>query len=72
MPAFGPVKRNDLIRYRRLLGFTGPEAGGKHMYMVRGSQKVRIPNPHQGDISAGLLVTILHQAGIDRATWETL
>jgi len=70
VPTFGPVKRNDLIRVMRALGFTGPEPGGKHMYMVRGSQRVRIPNPHQGDISVGLLAAILRQAGIDRATWE--
>jgi predicted RNA binding protein YcfA (HicA-like mRNA interferase family) len=72
VPAFGPIKRSDLIRFMRQLGFTGPEPGGKHMYMVRDSHRVRIPNPHQSDISAGLLATILRQAGIDRATWEAL
>lgn len=72
MPAFGPVKRSRLIRYLKALGFTGPHPGGNHEYMQRGSRRVRIPNPHQGDISAGLLATILRQAGIDRATWEAL
>lgn len=72
MPTFGPIKRSDLIRFLRMLGFTGPEAGGKHQYMQRGGCKVRIPNPHQSDVSAGLLATILRQAGIDRATWEAL
>jgi len=28
-----------------------------------------VPNPHQGDISRGLLAKIL-QAGIDRDEWE--
>ncbi len=31
-----------------------------------------IPNPHQGDIGEGLLIRILRQAKIDRATWEKL
>ena len=36
MPAFGPIKRSDLIRNLRKLGFEGPYTGGKHQYMVRG------------------------------------
>jgi hypothetical protein len=31
-----------------------------------------LPNPHEGDISRGLLVRILRQAGIDRKQWEQL
>ena len=31
-----------------------------------------IPNPHRGDISIGLLVVILRQAGIPRKDWERL
>lgn len=33
---------------------------------------MRIPNPHQGDISRGLLTRILRQAGISREEWEKL
>ena len=36
MPAFGPIKRSDLIGNLRKLGFEGPYTGGKHQYMVRG------------------------------------
>ena len=36
MPAFGSIKRSDLIRNLRKLGFEGPYTGGKHQYMVRG------------------------------------
>jgi hypothetical protein len=50
MPKFGPIKRKDLIASLRRFGFNGPIAGGKHEYMERGAQKVRIPNPHQSDI----------------------
>ena len=30
MPRFGPVKRSDLIRYLKELGFQGPYEGGRH------------------------------------------
>jgi predicted RNA binding protein YcfA (HicA-like mRNA interferase family) len=72
MPPFGPVKRRDLIRYLRELSFEGPYAGGRHQQMVRGGTRVDIPNPHQGDISRGLLSRILRQAGISREEWEKL
>ena len=72
MPALGPIKRQDLIRFLRKLGFEGPYTGSKHQYMVKGQFKLRIPNPHQGDISRGLLINILREAGIDKDEWEKL
>jgi predicted RNA binding protein YcfA (HicA-like mRNA interferase family) len=72
MPAFGPIKRSDLVRALKRLGFDGPYAGGKHEFMVKDSLKLRIPNPHQGDISRGLLVEMLRQAEISREEWEAL
>jgi predicted RNA binding protein YcfA (HicA-like mRNA interferase family) len=72
MPVFGPIKRSELIRGLRQLGFDGPYAGGKHEYMVQGTLKIRIPNPHRGDISKGLLAEILRQADISREEWESL
>jgi len=44
------VSRRELIRKFRNLGFEEPYSGGKHQFMIRGSQKIRIPNPHAGDI----------------------
>lgn len=72
MPRFGPVKRRDLIGYLKLLGFEGPYSGGKHQFMVKGHLTLRIPNPHQGDISKDLLVRILKQANISKEVWENL
>jgi predicted RNA binding protein YcfA (HicA-like mRNA interferase family) len=72
MPAFGPVKRRDLIYYLRQLGFTGPFSGGKHEFMQRGSFSLTIPNPHGQDIGPKLLAMLLRQAGIDRKDWERL
>lgn len=72
MPAFGPIRRRDLIRYLRQLGFEGPYSGGKHQMMVKGNITLRLPNPHQSDIVRELLARILRQAKIDRETWEGL
>jgi predicted RNA binding protein YcfA (HicA-like mRNA interferase family) len=72
MPPFGPIKRQDLIRYLKALGFEGPYAGGKHQYLVHNETKLALPNPHQGDISRDLLARILRQAGIDKDDWEKL
>jgi predicted RNA binding protein YcfA (HicA-like mRNA interferase family) len=72
MPRIGPVKRADLVRYLRQVGFRGPYAGAKHQIMYRGQVSLRIPNPHENDIGVGLLVGILKQAGVQREEWERL
>ena len=72
MPRFGPIKRKDLIRFLKRLGFTGPVSGGKHQFMVRADVTLRVPNPHRADIGADLLARILRQAGISREEWERL
>ncbi len=70
MPAFGPIKRRDLIRVLRRLGFAGPFSGGRHQFMVRGDRVVRVPDPHGGDVGRELLSRILDQAGVSRAEFE--
>ena len=72
MPAFGPTSRSDLIRYLRRLGFEGPYAGGRHQYMVRGTLKLAIPNPHENEIGQDLLARVLRQADVSRDEWEAL
>ena len=72
MPPFGPIKRNDLIRYLKQLGFTGPFAGGRHQYMTKNDRRLALPNPHQSDINRDLLSRILRQGGIDKDEWESL
>ena len=71
MPRLGH-KTADRIRYLGRCGFTGPKAGGSREDMVRGSVTPRNSKPAPGDISKGLLVRILRQAGIDRNEWEKL
>ena len=72
MPHFGPIKRKELIRYLRQLGFKGPYTGGKHQFMLREALSLRIPNPHQSDIGKELLARILRQAGVEKDEWENL
>jgi len=72
MPPYGPIKRRDLIRGLRQLGFEGPYSGGKHQFMVKGDITLRVPNPHPADIGRELLTRILRQAGISREEWEHL
>ena len=72
MPPFGPIKRKDLIRALRSLGFDGPYSGGKHQYMVKGELRLYIPNPHGGEIGRPLLSRLLKQAGISRDEWEQI
>lgn len=67
------VSRKELIRRFRSLGFSGPYSGGKHQFMVKGSRKVRIPNPHgSNDVHWSLVREILEQAGITSEEWERL
>ncbi len=56
-------------KFRRL-GFDGPYSGGRHLFMIKGTLKLHIPNPHRGNISKHLLAEILRQAGIPSADWE--
>ncbi|CAN5258109.1 hypothetical protein BH20ACI1_BH20ACI1_17500 [soil metagenome] len=72
MPTLAPIKRKDLIRYFRRLGFDGPYSGGNHQFMAKDAISVRIPNPHHGDIGKELLIRILKQAGIERRDWEKI
>ena len=72
MPRFGPIKRNDLIRCLKQLGFAGPYSGGKHQFMSKGTLTLRIPKPHQSDIGKDLLARILRQARIPINEWEKL
>lgn len=65
-----PINRRELIRRLREFGFEGPYGGGKHSFMRRGYLKLRLPNPHQGDISIPLLKEILRQAGITEEEWD--
>lgn len=58
-----------ILKFRRF-GFDGPYSGGRHLFMAKGALKVRIPNPHKGDISKYLVSEILRQAEISVKDWN--
>jgi predicted RNA binding protein YcfA (HicA-like mRNA interferase family) len=72
MPAFGPVKRDDLIRYLRRTGFAGPMTGGRHQFMIKGGLRLVLPNPHRQEIGKALLAEVLRQAQLSREEWGKL
>ena len=61
-----------LVQKFRRFGFDGPYSGGRHLFMTKGSFKLRVPNPHKGDISKHLMAEILRQAGISSEEWEEI
>jgi len=69
MPRLNPVSRRALVERLRALGFTGPYAGGRHEFMLRGLRRLILPNPHQRAIHVDLLQRILRQAGVTREEW---
>lgn len=64
-----PISRRALIKRFKKLGWEGPRSGGRHAFMVKGRRKIRIPNPHTGDVGVDLVKTILNQAEIPREEW---
>ena len=64
------ISWRNLVKKFRNLGFDGPYSGGRHLFMVKGNLKIRIPNPHRGDISRHLISEILRQAGIFSGDWD--
>ena len=64
------ISWRKLVQKFRKLGFDGPYSGGRHLFMIKGKLKVRIPNPHSGDISKHLISEILRQAGIFPKKWD--
>jgi len=72
MSKLNPVSHRELLHKLKKLGFEGPYSGGKHLYMIKGTLRLTIPNPHRKVISVDLLMRILKQAGIDKEEWQRL
>jgi hypothetical protein len=51
-----PVSRRELMVRLKALGFSGPYTGGRHQFMVRGSVRLVLPNPHRGEVGVDLLI----------------
>jgi predicted RNA binding protein YcfA (HicA-like mRNA interferase family) len=70
LPKLKSVSHNELLKGLRSFAFEGTFSGGKHLYMVKGSLRLTIPNPHREKIGVDLLLRILRQAGIAREEWS--
>ena len=69
MKRLSAVSIRDLLSRLKQLGFEGPYTGGRHEFMVRGSTRLVLPNPHRQDVGVDLLIRILRQAGVTRDEW---
>lgn len=66
----GSISWRKLVRKFRRLGFDGPYAGGRHLFMKKDDLKVIIPNPHSRDINKHLVSEVLRQADITEDEWD--
>lgn len=64
------ISWRKLIQKFRRLGFDGPYAGGRHLFMKKNNLKVIVPNPHSHEIDKGLVAEILEQAGVSDEEWN--
>ena len=62
MASLSPVSHRDLVRRLRKVGFEGPFAGGKHLYMIKDEKSSCHSKSPRGDIGPALLARILKQA----------
>lgn len=69
MPKWAPISWQDLVKGLRALGFSGPYPGGKHLFMVRETLRLTIPNPHKREIGIDLLARLLKQANVTKDEW---
>ena len=69
MADLSPVSWAGLVRGLRELGFDGPHQVGKHPFMIRGTVRLPIPNPHRREIGVPLLSRILRRAGVGKEEW---
>ena len=66
-----PVKRRELIRRLRKLGWEGPHQRGPHPFMIKDEVRLTIPNPHKGDLDWSLVKRILRLGGITQQKWDS-
>lgn len=67
-----PISRRGLIKKLKGLGFEGPFLATKHQYMLKGTHKIFIPNPHGKDIGVPIIRKIIQQIGIDPKKWDQI
>ena len=69
MSQLKPISFRELVSKLEEFDFEGPYPGGKHLFMIKGNERITLPNPHKKEISTDLLIRILRQAGVKREDW---
>jgi len=69
MPRLVSVSRSLFIQRLQAFGFDGPYSGGRHQFMIKGTNRLILPDPHRSEIGVDLLVRLLRQARISREEW---
>lgn len=69
MASLSPVSQRDLVRRLHKMGFVGPFAGSKHLFMVKDEVRLAAPNPHNGEIGPALLSRIPKRVGVEQDVW---
>jgi len=70
MTKIGPLSFSELVTRLKSLGFNGPYAGGKHLFMLKDALRLTLPNPHREKIGVDLIRRLMRQGGITRKEWE--
>jgi len=63
MPAFGSIKRRDLIRALKQAGFDGPHTSGKHEFLVKGNLRLALPKSASGGDQQGFTFEYTRASG---------
>lgn len=64
------TRLSEIARKFKALGWQ-ERKGKKHWFFVKGTKKIRKPNPHgEKELHVSKLAEILRMAGIDHDTWN--
>jgi hypothetical protein len=76
MPGMHPISRKVLVRRLEKLGFEGPFPGGRHDFMRRSSDRLKLALPRADaksrEIGVELQKRILREIGISTSEWTAL
>lgn len=76
MSQLGPIKRKELIRRLKALGFEGPYGGARHDVMRRSADQAKVPIPRDDaksrEIGVPLQKRILLEIGVSTQEWVSV
>jgi hypothetical protein len=72
LPAFGPIKREELLIKLQRAGLEGPFTGAKYEFLVKGELRLVLLNPLTGEIGKEVFARILRHVALSCGEWEKL